>query len=471
LNFSPDGKLLASMGGDSSICLWEVATGRLIRRLGWRTGTINGSVVFSPDGKTLAVGNGAWSSLWRVTTGKQVHIRKPWPDGALNFIVFSPDGTKIAIGRWFDKIYLRELATDKDIRQFGGDKNQYWALLYSPDGKNIIAGSVKSTIHTVWIWDADTGKLRRTIQTPDDYFHSAHLAISPDGKILATGGRALRLWDVSTGREIRQFGPRRPSYHFTFSPDGKMLATWWNNPIFYETVTGGNRGGVNEATGYNPAFAFSPDGKLAATGTGSGIVLVTEVFRPLEFSSGARQNLRQPRSRKLTLKMLDKLWNDLADETPSRAFQALCRLMDAPGQAVPFLASHFRPVARATPPKFLAKLIDDLDSRRYATRQKAGKELEKLGAFAVPDLRRALGGQPSLEVRRRIEKLLEKLTRCDLSPETLRGLRAIEGLEHIGSPEAKKVLKAIVKGSPSTSLRAEANAALRRLVRQDKEHH
>ena len=108
--------------------------------------------------------------------------------------------------------------------------------------------------------------------------------------------------------------------------------------------------------------------------------------------------------------------------------------------------------------------IRDLDSPRFAARQEASEALEKVGDLAKPALRKALSAKPSPEVRRRIEQLLTKVEQ--LSPESLRAVRAVEVLEHIGSAEAKRVLERLAAGAEGARLTREAKASLDRLDRR-----
>src|SRR5262249_11604410 len=110
-------------------------------------------------------------------------------------------------------------------------------------------------------------------------------------------------------------------------------------------------------------------------------------------------------------------------------------------------------------------LIADLDSDRFAVRQKATEELERLEELAAPALRQALEGKPSLEAGRRIRALLERV-RTIPPRESLRGLRAIETLECIGTPDAQQVLKSLAQGTPEARLTQEAKAALQRLAKR-----
>src|SRR5262249_42594622 len=88
---------------------------------------------------------------------------------------------------------------------------------------------------------------------------------------------------------------------------------------------------------------------------------------------------------------------------------------------------------------------------------------------AEPSLRKTLKGRPSLEVRRRVERLLLKLENDDqppLPPARLRELRAIEALEMIGTDKAKAVLKELAKGTPEDRLTEEAKLSLGRLEKR-----
>ena len=132
-------------------------------------------------------------------------------------------------------------------------------------------------------------------------------------------------------------------------------------------------------------------------------------------------------------------------------------------QAVPFLQERLKPVA-AVDGKRLAQLIAHLDSDEFTARQKATEALERLGDLAVPALEKALAGKPALEMRTRIERLLETADRMP-PPEVLRSLRAVEALEHAGTPEARQRLEALAKGADGARLTREAQAALQRLAK------
>jgi hypothetical protein len=154
--------------------------------------------------------------------------------------------------------------------------------------------------------------------------------------------------------------------------------------------------------------------------------------------------------------------DDLASTDAGRAARALARLRAAPPQAVALVRRQVRPVAVLAPEK-LPGWIKDLDSDNFTRRQQATAELAKLGCLAEPALKKALEDRPSLEAKKRIEGLLDKLpTEEPTSGEELRGLRAVELLERLAQPEADGLLQALSEGAGGARLTREARAALER---------
>src|SRR5262249_16334005 len=92
--------------------------------------------------------------------------------------------------------------------------------------------------------------------------------------------------------------------------------------------------------------------------------------------------------------------------------------------------------------------------------------LPKRGRLAEPALRKALEGGPLLEVRQRLQRLLEDLGGPVTSPQVLRASRAVQVLEQLGSAEARAVLLPLTRGAPEDWVTVEARAALERLAKR-----
>jgi hypothetical protein len=288
------------------------------------------------------------------------------------------------------------------------------------------------------------------------------VAVSPNGRTLAFGGErgAVALYDLSTGQEIRWLA-KFPEFLSTvaFSADGKTLALASSRaPTIHlvEVLTGQERRRLVGANAAPTALAFSADGKMLISGHVDTTVLVWDLTGGLPVKAAWGKALAPAE--------LDVLWADLSGLEAAKAYQAIRRLAASPEQAVPFLRNRLRPVAPVDE-KRIAILLADLDSARFAVRDKAAKALEEMGEAAIAAFQRALKGEFSFEARRRVETLLDKQLRQRQfpSPERLRAVRALEVLEGVGSPEAVGVLKILAGGAPNARITEEALASMGRL--------
>jgi hypothetical protein len=167
----------------------------------------------------------------------------------------------------------------------------------------------------------------------------------------------------------------------------------------------------------------------------------------------------------LEAKALETLWADLGSKDGAKAFDALRRLSHHPRQTASFVKDHLQPAASPDTQR-ITQLIADLDSKQFAVRRKAEAELEKLGDLAEPALRNVLKGDGSLEVRQRVERLLQKLSSPAAGGNLVRDVRVVELLELMGSKEARQVLENLAKGAEGARFTKEAKIALERLAKQ-----
>jgi hypothetical protein len=201
-------------------------------------------------------------------------------------------------------------------------------------------------------------------------------------------------------------------------------------------------------------LAFAPDGRTLATGHLDGTVLLWTV--PPVVDDGPKEIAGRER---------EGLWADLGSDDARKARAAVERMLRHPAEAVTLLASRFRS-APMPPDPALAALVKDLDSEVFANREEATRKLREYGAKAEPVLRRELAATASPEVKRRIEGVLAGITlpllRLPLAGDTLRGVRAIEVLERVGTPEARQLLQGWAGQTRDMHLAAEAREALGR---------
>jgi hypothetical protein len=283
------------------------------------------------------------------------------------------------------------------------------------------------------------------------------LAFAPDGSVLASAGtdQVVCLWDITTGKESRRLdGHAGEVFTVAFAPDGRTLAAAGKDGAvrLWEIVTGKQRRRLAAHAGEVFGVAFAPDGRLLASAGGDGTVRLWDL---------ARQDRGSLAAGGLSLAAVEALWADLASDDGPQADRAIRALTADPVQTVPFLAARLRPVPSMAPE--IGGLITDLDADKFVIRQRASAELARRGEAAAPALRRALVATPTLEVRRRVEHLLEDLALRVPSPGRLREVRALEVLERQDTVEARALLRALAQGLPEALLTQDARAALTRL--------
>ena len=453
---SPDGKTIVTGSADRTIRLWDLATGKHLGRLGRQPEAV-WSVVFAPDGKTVASAGrrDGVVHLWELATSNDLRPFAKRHQGGIGRVAFSPDGKVLAgAGGSFDPtICLWDVATGKDLSRLLGHTNFVSGVAFNSDGKVLASLGWDFSLR---LWDVATAQVIRTVSTRGGVFASMGGAFASNGRLLAVGiENTLALLDARNGREVRRIeadGNEAPRP--AFSPDGKVLAgRGLDKQIhLWEVATGLERCQFQGQNGGVMCLAFDPSGRLLVTGGADGTALVWDVTG----RSGQGPD-RTPD--------LEGMWQILSQADARHAHQAIWKLVASPMQTVSFIKKRLRPPATANAAD-VQRLIADLDNERFAMRHKAERTLEQMGDQIQPALEQALGGSLSLEGRRRVERLLQRLAGSGQSPERLQSLRAIEVLEHIGSPEARATLAGLAKGPPTALLTQEARAAEERLRRR-----
>jgi len=502
-----DGKTIVSKGTDGTIRRWDAGTGKELSSFQAPAGSR--CLAVSPDGKTIAFGNADNTvRLHDAETGKELH-KLTGPEGGSAVVAFSRDGKTVAArGDGKSSIALFESSSGKEIKTIGvtdekpqggpaaiafvggvADTAAGPALLFSPDGSTLasflpgtpaINGPGSETACAIELFHIGTGKSRR-IELPKDQA-PLNMIYSPDGRMLAieNADRTIALIETVSGQERSRVGkkeekPATPggppgammvvafgapgmgaaavAPKIAYSPDGRKIAIVRGEEIeIWDIAAAKCVKRIKGHEGSLTALAFAADGKRLVTGSSDTTLLLWD-------TSDLRSD--KPAPDKLTEKQVEEAWANLEGNDGAKADKSIRELVGAPEQAAKWLQKNLSPAAPADS-ALVEKWIANLDNDDFETRMKAASELEKLGELAVPALEQTLNSKPSLETQKKIEELIEKTVGGFHTGNRLRLVRAIEVLEKIDTPEARKVLETLAKGAAGALPTREAQAALER---------
>jgi WD40 repeat protein/serine/threonine protein kinase len=262
VQFSPDGKLLATAGQDHTVRLWDRATGRERAVLRGHDNEVNW-VAFAPEGGSLAsAGDDGAIKLWDLASGRETsQLLK----GSVKVVgvAFSPDGKLLAAGlgdgtvRWWDRPSGRERPS------FRAHDILIESITFSPDGRRLATGA-----ENVKLWDTATGKLQRLL--PGSGFKANFVRFSHRGDVVAatSGVGQLQLWDAASGRRLLHIAyPIGQCQSAAFSTDDRILATANDDGVvrLLHVRSGQMLDLLTGHAGRCWCVVFAPDGRTLAT--------------------------------------------------------------------------------------------------------------------------------------------------------------------------------------------------------------
>ncbi len=288
VDYSPDGKFLASASKDGTVIIWDAATLTpfkkllLVKDVNAYNGYGAFAAAYSPDGKSLAsVGADGKLTVWD-TSGWQVRYQKDAHKGQARAVVYSPDGKYIGTGGEDGLGKVWDAASGEMLHEFGGaniDPAGLETITFSVDSTLLFTGGDDDKI--VYAWDLASGQLAYKLNAPGESNTINGLAASPDGKLLASSGsdRLIRVWNLETKDEMEIPGHIDWVWGLAFTSDSKMLVSASSDRTIrlWDTRYGRSQMVLTGPTDQIFAVALSPDGRQLASASADGIVRLWDI--------------------------------------------------------------------------------------------------------------------------------------------------------------------------------------------------
>jgi len=293
MTFSPDGKTALSASHDGLVILWDLATGKQIRQFSGHTGWV-WTVDFSPDGQTMVSGGFQGKSvnsiadpgeliLWDVQTGKVIRRFGEYLSGVVA-AEFSPDGHSILASSGlfvnFQNEYtliLWDVETGEVIHNFDTPADDF-DLAISPDGKTAVSGAYT---YEMMVWNLETGELTETLSGFDGIIRSVNFSPSGDKLLSSDANGDVILWDTHTWEKLMHakihvagesgWSGLAPDVLVSIAADGRTgLSSAEDQTLAVRDLVGAVE--IRRFSGHQNlviSAAFTPDGKSVLTGSGN----------------------------------------------------------------------------------------------------------------------------------------------------------------------------------------------------------
>jgi WD40 repeat protein len=497
LAFAPRGGLLASVGTDGAVAVRNTATGALV----WEKQAVDAdglfALAYAADGKSLATGGADGSiRVFDAQTGRPGRVLVGHA-GKVTSLAFHPGGKLLVSGGYDKAIRLWDLDSGKELPSKMRHEGPVTALSFSADGKLLVSGGTVRTVHKIAgniidqgqadrlrVWEMPSGKALKVLEQRGSALAFGNPRVVFAGGLVAEVGGAggavtidgfdrISIVDVVAGKELGHLSHRGSAV--AVSADGRWLATgrgdWqhlqgnivaYNGPnaklanfklTLWELMT--TKAVLTLPEEAASIVVFAPEGRTLATATTDGVVKIWDLV-----AVGRDRELPTA----LTPRVLDELWERLADKDPARAFTALCTVA-ASDQAVALLLDKWQPRVAADP-KHVEKLLADLHDDQAEVHEAAARELQRLPFDAGPGVRKLLAAKPNAEMTRRLQSVLQAAEKAKFEPDELRKVRAVQILELVASQPALQLLREIAQGNSDAPHEKGAQGAVRRLDKE-----
>jgi WD40 repeat protein len=298
IEYSADGKTLASASRDRTVRLWDVLAKKDLRTFKGNPSNLKGLVyqrdtIYASTGK-FNKEKKSWQGeikRWDAKSGKEAPALHGHAE-EIECLAITKDGKLLASGSDDQTAKIWELAAAKDVQTLKGHTGAIHSVAFSADGKKVATASADGTVK---LWEPLTGKELTTFKVSEKKIKVkdakgkesdaiekgrpfAVVAFSPNGKRLAAGtlDGLIKLYDLDAQKEVQELKAHDGIWALAFSPDGTKLASGgWDQTIkIWDAATGKDVQTIKAHLGTVTTIAFSPTSPQLASGGLDGLIKI-----------------------------------------------------------------------------------------------------------------------------------------------------------------------------------------------------
>lgn len=459
LEYSPDGKLLATRNRENTVAIYDLKTRKQVCEVSGHENNWVETIDFSPDSRffATAAGSGEKIKIWNAATGKleseidtdgiaayfdesgkSIHVlgeshvetyswpgvqratQRKWKTDNLTRVGMSRDGRLVIAFRTLRAQVYQTLVVDLDTKSkmtLDGSTSIPKSVVVSAN--NLWVAVAHRRDSKVWLWDLrDPGQKKYSLAKHDETVQS--ISISPDNRFLISSGwdEKVVAWDMLTRQPIGQF--KGHSEH------------------------------VN-------ATACSPLDHTFASGA-SGVDDCSTII--WNMSEHLFPDVAEPKGEDF-----ESIWRGLGTESLGNSLRATSSLVRGGELFLEPLFQRIKSQVTDTSSGTFEENIQRLTHPEFAVREQATEELIRVRGQADNRLRRELAESHSPELRYRIGRILKTEIARPASSliEIRRWGRIILALEQISSNRARQILEAIAGGHRNVDIAQDARDSLVRI--------